>query len=183
MRLNPLENRPCELAAKDLFRPVGSKNCCYLQPVRQDLLPKESHAALEGYGYLIRGIALEIKWEVMMVFGDYQGFCVYVGEDTEHTIYFLATGYGSCGGCDAFFDAVGDPLPQAPFQKVQELQEDMKRRLRSFMSLEEFAAWLSSEQRYGTEYWASFGSPPVGCRIMEAVMAAYQRPIRNSQEE
>lgn len=159
MVCNPLEGQPCEFTAEDLFF-VDQGSCAFLQPKRNELLEGAlTGCGIDAYLYLLRSIQIDIVWKVQRSLGDYQGDCFFIGESSDHKIYFCQTGYGSCSGCDLYLDAIEieNIYIDRPYQKMAELQEDLKRALRRFDSDEELVRWLLSSQSEGTEYWSGSG--------------------------
>lgn len=76
MVLDPLEGKPCDFTAEDLFRVEKYHSGVFLKVKRESLFEKihgyVDHI-MEEYLYLLRGIKQDICWKVRRAVGDYQG--------------------------------------------------------------------------------------------------------------
>lgn len=173
MQLNPLEMRQIDLQAKDLYQVKRQHHSSFLEPIREDILPpKNEWIADDTYFYLLCGICQNIQWKVAVPLGDYQGDVFFVGEDTQKTVLFYQTSYGTCNICDWYLDAIETPGRADPYRKAQELQDQMKRELRSFADVWEFVRWLLSWERK-TECWACFQG-----LLMDCVISAFGLAVK-----
>lgn len=90
---------------------------------------------------MVKSIDTSIKWHILRT-GGYQGDYFYIGEK-DNKIYFIDIGYGSCSGCDSLLARESD------IDALIELQDDIKRDVREFDSIQELREWIDSSN----EWW------------------------------
>jgi hypothetical protein len=137
MRLNPFESLDNEFDLQDILE--------YTWVLRV----KDCYAEIFGFGrkvdysLLIECINSNIKWHILTIGGAYSGDYWYFA-NYNNKFYFVDFGYGSCSGCDALL-ACGDNIGE-----LKELQDEIKRSIREFDSLNEFVEWVIKS----AEWWA-----------------------------
>lgn len=139
MNLNPFELRNNDYYVKDMYykNQNGWKDFEPSRPCKE--LFNEEYGS---YKYLLKGIHKDVDWKSIVYTGSYQGelYCLGV---LDNKYYYVKTGYGSCSGCDWYEGNVGT------VEGLQEIQDELKRDIREFDSLEEFLEYFNREEVTG----------------------------------
>ena len=156
MNLNPLENEKCLYDIEEIYEIAVTEyedlSCTNLEQ-KKDLDKNSIPCEDNNYTYLLKSITDKINWLIETSRKDYQGDFYYLGKDRKDRYYFLAQGYGSCSGCDAYLANEWECENNKSLEPLNELREDMKRNIRQFKSSEEFKTYLESEEIKGSFFW------------------------------
>lgn len=131
MKLNPFELRNNDYMAKEMFY---RGNSGFLIPTLWE--------ECDSYEYLLKGINTDVNWKIICYAGSYQGELYCFGE-YKNKFYYVSTGYGSCSGCD-WYEANRNSV-----EGLQTIQDELKRNIREFDSIEEFKEWFNKKEVSG----------------------------------